>query len=156
MAMTRKRMFRIGVYGTLGVAVLILLLNPFTRQAMFGPKIQDLPLCYWQDNFRYYALRGSQRDTPTTILCQWLGFKRHEVWGLPERKFDVLPVLLSLTDDPEPRVRERVASALGRGFAPDECAPTLNHMLDDPEAAVRAAASKSLARVYPESAAAKP
>ena len=63
---------------------------------------------------------------------------------------------MSLVDDPEPVVRDRLAFALGRGFAPDHCVPALLRLLDDREAAVRAAAAKTLGAIRPEVAAVLP
>jgi HEAT repeat protein len=156
MATTRKRMLRIGVYVTLGVIVLILLVHPFSRQAMFGPKVRDLPLCYWQDGFRRAANGDDGKDSLTAKVVRWLGLDaRQQSFGLPDGA-DGLSVVLSLVDDPEPRVREQVAIALGRGFAPDECAPALLRLLDDPEARVRAAAANSLGDIHPEGVVALP
>jgi HEAT repeat protein len=153
--MTRKQALRIGVYVTLGVIVSLVLLHPFTRQAIFGPKIRDLPLCYWQDGFRRGEHRNANRDSLTTKVVRWLGLdSREDFVDLPEGD-DGLRVLLSLVDDPEPHVREKVAFTLGR-CARDDCVQALLRLLDDPEAKVRAAAASSLGSMQPEVVAALP
>jgi HEAT repeat protein len=149
MATTRKRMVRTGVYGTLGVILLIILAHPFSRQSksMFGPQIRGLPLCYWQDGFRRRAQGDQGPDLFTTKVVRWLGLDTRE---------QVVFLVLTLADDPQPRVREGVADVLGWGFAPEQCMPALIRMLDDREASVRAAAAKSLARMHPEATEAFP
>ena len=42
--MTRKRLLRIGVYGSLASVVLLFLLHPYSRQMIFGPRIRGQPL----------------------------------------------------------------------------------------------------------------
>lgn len=147
MAMTRKQALRIGLYGSAGVVVLLVLLNPYARQSLIGPKVEDVPLCYWQDSFRRFADPGADRDSLTSRAFRWLGFQREHAWGLPEKKADMLPVLLSLADDPQPRVREQVANFLDRDYEPDECGPALLRLLDDREPKVRAAAAHAFGNV---------
>lgn len=95
MAFTRKQALRIGVYVTLGGFVLIALLHPFSRQTLFGPKIRDLPLCYWQDGFRRRAIDDGSRDSLATKVFRWLGFDTREQFvDLPDGA-DGLRVLLT-------------------------------------------------------------
>src|SRR5437899_1810670 len=116
MAMIRRHTFRIGLYGTTAAAVLLLLLNPFARQSVFGPKVDGLPLCYWQDSFRRYVDPDANRDSATTQLVRWLGCGHdHQAAGLPGKFADALPILLSLVDDPQPNVRAMVAINLKLG-----------------------------------------
>ncbi len=157
MTMARKRLFRIAVYGTLGLPVLLFLLHPYSRQSIFGPKIADVPLCYWQESFRHHADGDGNPDSVTLKMLRWLGFnQRDPARGLPDKRADLLPLLLSLADDPQPRVREMVAHHFGRGFTPDACAPTLLRMLDDPDPRVRRAAAGTIGGVRPEVMAALP
>jgi hypothetical protein len=96
MAITRKQALRIGVYVTLGVVVSIVLLYPFTRQAIFGPKIRNMPLCYWQDGFRRAEHRDANGDSLATKIVRWLGFDARENFvDLPEGA-DGLRVLMTL------------------------------------------------------------
>ena len=101
--MTRKRMLRVGLYGSFGLAVMFVFLHPFLRQSLFGPTIRDLPLCYWQENFRRAARDDQGPVSLTTKVVRWLGFdKREQFVALPDGA-DGLRVLLTLVHDPQPR-----------------------------------------------------
>src|SRR5260370_37574556 len=113
MAMNRTRWLRIGVYGTLGVGVLLFLLHPYSRQTVFGPTVRGMPLCYWQDGFRRRADPEAYGNSFTTNVFQWLGFAKRQPMLLNLGGDDEVRLLLSLADDPQPRVRERVADHTG-------------------------------------------
>ena len=146
-----RQLLRIGVYGTLALAALLFLLHPYSRQSVFGPKIRDLPFCYWQDAFRHHADPAAYQDTLASKALRWFGFHQERKGSfLSFRNADMLPVLLSLVDDPAPRVRELVALYLHSPFTTaDECMPSLRRLLDDREAPVRAAAASSLGYIGP-------
>lgn len=91
-----------------------------------------------------------------TRVLPWMGFDQHQEHIFGFRNADMIPVILSLVDDPQPRVREMVAYQLSPPFATDQCMPALLHMLDDPEATVRAAAACSLGAFRREAVAALP
>jgi HEAT repeat protein len=159
MAMRRKRLVRIVVWGAVGLLLAFVVMHPYTRQALIGPKVADLPLRYWQDNFRHDANPEANRHTVAARALRWLGFAKDDDLsrgGLPDKTDDRLVVLLSLEGDPQPNVREMVAQRLGGGFSAEDCGPALLRLLDDPDARVRAAAASSLARVKPEVTAALP
>ena len=154
MAITRKRALRIGLYGTLSLILLGVLLHPYSRQMLFGPRLDGVPLAYWQDQFRACADPNSpSRASFTAKIIWWLGMDRHDHGrNLPSNESDLLQLLLSLEQDTQPYVRKAVAGELGHhNFAPDECVPPLLRLLDDAEPSVRAAAAEALADTRPES-----
>lgn len=156
MSMTRKGWLRIGVYGTVGVGILVFLLHPYSRQTVFGPKVRGMPFCYWQDGFRRQADPVAYRDSLATKVLEWLGVAKRQPMLLSLGGDDELRLLLSLADDPQPRVREQVADHLGVSLPSDERVMALRRMLDDPDAKVRAAAAITLGTIRPESVAALP
>jgi HEAT repeat protein len=145
--MLRKRLLRLGLYGTLGLFVVVVAANPFLRQMLFGPTIEDVPLCYWQDTLRHFADPGAGRDSLTRKALNWLGYRGNlGLIGRPDSEADQLMLLLSLVDDPHPPVRASVANGLDWHIKADGSLAALRRLLDDPVPSVRAAAARSLAR----------
>jgi len=145
MTMTRKRLLRIGFYGMTGLIFAFVLLDPYTRQSVFGPKLHGEPLCYWQDEFRREAVleaqfrRGAipQQPAMLTVLA-YLGIKSQHQLSLNHA--NVLPIALSLIDDPSPTVRAAVAQCLGQYAQSPDANAGLVLLLDDPHTEVRLAA----------------
>jgi HEAT repeat protein len=148
-AISRRRLFAIGLCGALGAILLILLAHPYSRQSVFGPKLDGMPLCYWQDAFRTDTQRAPVTESMAARAGRWFGFaKRDSPRGMPSEPCDKLTVFLSLVDDPDPGVRESVAQHLGSwDFPSDQRGPALIKLLEDREGDVRAAAARSLRRV---------
>jgi hypothetical protein len=61
MTLTRTRLLRIGFYGGTGLILLCVLLHPYSRQSIFGPRIGDEPL--WAT-----STKPCQRLIPRIIL----------------------------------------------------------------------------------------
>ncbi len=144
--MTRKNWLRVEVYGTLGVIVLLFLVHPYTRQTVFGPKVAGMPFAYWQDRCRAAALPGKQEPSFIAKLMRLMPPNRR-VGAASEA--EMLPVFLSLRDDPSEQVRAHVADLLGRYPDSGEARAALLDFLDDPSAIVRAQALRVLAVVQP-------
>jgi HEAT repeat protein len=144
MDLRRKRALRYSVYGTLGFCVLLVFLNAYTRQTLIGPTVRGEPFCAWQQRFRE-GCAGTRPNTWVTTVTGWIGFKS----GPPEQwpgfaAPDLLPVLLSLVDDPNPDVRAALAIRLGWYPLSAETGDALMALLDDPAAPVRANAVQTL------------
>jgi hypothetical protein len=162
MAMTRKRLVRPIVYGTLGLLVLVFCAHPYSRQMVFGPRVDDMPLAYWQDNFRtwcYLHEDGVDQAPIASKVFHWLGWSpRRRCPNLPSitareylpiNKEDRMIILLSLADDADSGVRGMVAHELKYGYPPAESVPQLMRMLDDPTAWVRGMAAYALSFIEP-------
>jgi HEAT repeat protein len=127
--MTRKRLLRIGFYGTSGLILLLVVLDPYSRQSIFGPKFGGEPLCYWQDKIRQ---GNAANESLVAKLLAFLGVRSRDSddWGQltgPER----LAVWLTLLDDSDPRVRASVARVLVDYPESREAIKGLLHLLDD-------------------------
>src|SRR6516165_10036767 len=101
--MSYKRVFRFAFYSTFGLIVMLVLLHPYSRQVIFGPRIDGLPLAYWQDQFRGSCdPTGAVPPSLTSKIIRWLGLDRgDQPWNLPTEKADRLELLLSLEGDPQ-------------------------------------------------------
>jgi hypothetical protein len=148
MSANRKRLLRSAVYGTLAAAVLLFLAHPYSRQSVFGPTVEGLPLCYWQDEFRAFVDRNAPPPSIARIY-RWLGIdRRDQPWGVPEKASDRLIVLLSLADDPDAQVRMNVANLLSWAeFPPDKRDPAVIRLLQDHDPEVRTAAANCVRNI---------
>src|SRR5260370_11757053 len=75
MAVSRQQKLRIGVYGTLGLVLLLLLLNPYGRQMVFGPRVRGLPLSYWQNRYREAVAWSASENTLTSRMLTIVGIR---------------------------------------------------------------------------------
>jgi HEAT repeat protein len=141
---TRTRALRLVFCGTVAVSALGILAHPYSRQLLFGPTIRGEPLWSWQQSLRHYALRHNHEPSPLTRAYDWLGMQPSEPRAWPRAAPDMLPVLLSLLDDPHPEVRAEIALELASYPPSDEQSETLLRLLDDPHPRVRAMAAFSL------------
>jgi hypothetical protein len=158
--MTRRNWLCFGTFSAFGVVAALFFAHPYARQAVLGPRIRGLPLVYWQDRIRDAADPG-EGDTDAVKFLSLLGIKERTSqpdWDIYAEKApsDLLPVVLSLVSDPNPKVRYAVAWVLWREWdSPEVCAALLK-LLDDPQGAVRALAAGGLARSCPIYSAALP
>jgi HEAT repeat protein len=130
---TRKRLLLIVLGSTLAVIAAAFFAHPYGRQFVFGPKIRGVPLWSWQQQFRkHYA---NPNDDYIANALAPLGVQRAEATWNPDP--DLLPVLLSLVDEPDDQLRAHVAQNLGYypGSAP--AGEALIVLLDDPSETVR-------------------
>jgi HEAT repeat protein len=146
--MTRKRRLRIAVYSALGtlllLPVLVTALDTYTRQLFFGPTIRDVPFCAWQRSFQHYATGGKNSDDAVTKAFAWLGIRSSIPTPWRQHDPELLPVVLSLANDPNPRVRREVAYSLGEAAHTAETEEALIHFLDDTAPGVRASAAEAI------------
>jgi HEAT repeat protein len=154
--MTRKRLIRIGFYGTTGFIFLLLLLDPYSRQSIFGPKVQDEPLCYWQGRIRRGAHPHQYQQSLVYKTLALLGVRPISDDAFPLEHGHELTVLLTLTDDGDPELRAVVARGLGFHRETAEATDALVHMLDDPASQVRTAAALACLSDGPSLAVAMP
>jgi len=106
------------------------LLHPFIRQSIFGPTIDGVPWCVWEDEIRAAAEPERGRRSWFGQLLADLGLERQRI-GL-DRNFEALPVYLHLTNDGDLTVRRHAISQLSHWRSTyDKSAPTLRGRLDD-------------------------
>jgi hypothetical protein len=145
--MTRKNWLRVGTYGTLGAVVLIFVVHPYTRQTVIGPRIRGMPFAYWQDRYREAA---AEQQTPfTTKVLALIGVQRSAACTECPATPEMLPVVLTLVDDPTPSVRARVAACAGQNRDSPDAGDALLKLVDDSSAAVRRQATRELGRLQP-------
>src|SRR4051812_40986790 len=122
----RHRLIRVGVYGAIAVGALMVMVNPYLQQLAFGPAIQGIPLCQWQEAVRHDADPNAGNDSLAGMAVQWLGFgSSGNGIGWPDRSRDEKMLLLSLADDPRAPVRALVARRLGWHFDDAACRDAL-------------------------------
>jgi HEAT repeat protein len=139
MAMTRRRLLLLVLGSTLAGLGIAFFAHPYGRQLVFGPKIRGVPLWSWQQQFRkHYA--NPNDDFIANALAPF-GVKRADPAWNPDP--DLLPVLLSLVDEPDDQLRAHVAQNLGYypGSAP--AGEALIVLLDDSSETVRLFASSA-------------
>src|SRR5438552_25941 len=130
----KKRIARIVVYFGLTCLTALVLSHPYIWQSIFGPKINGVPFWAWQQETRKQFSAASRKPTileRALATCgigvnfQWIdGFNFSAHRHNPE----MLPVLLSLSDDRDNDVRFSVALYLGRMPARDETITALNRL----------------------------
>lgn len=87
------------------------LINPYTRQAIFGPTLQGTPLCVWQERVRRDVLGEAEQS----LLAKFRRLFEGDPKSLP---FDSLTadeqvfLLLGFLDDPNPTLRARAIQTL--------------------------------------------
>jgi HEAT repeat protein len=144
--MTGRRLARITFYGGSGLIFLYVLINPYTRQGIFGPRVGGEPLCYWQQQIRHANAAGGGEPLMARVLA-WLGLKSEER-GEPGVRADRLTVWLSLKEDTDPNMRAAVARELGSFHDYPDAFDGLLQLLDDPDSDVRAAAAEGCWRLH--------
>ena len=87
------------------------LINPYSRQWLFGPKYGGVPLCAWQEHLRRQVV--PHRDD--AMLAKVVNLFRPKVAELEFTKLsreDRIAIWLTLLDDPAPAMRMRTIKAL--------------------------------------------
>src|SRR5437016_179009 len=116
--MKKKRLLL--VFATL-TAILFgaLMLHPYPRQKMFGPKFNDTPLCVWlQDARRHFADERQNPNPGNSIFERFLAWvnKGREplVWRLPTS--ELATIYSELMDDPDTdtKTMEAVFSSIAK------------------------------------------
>jgi hypothetical protein len=140
-----RRWLRRGcLYSPLVVVIGLLLLHPFSRQWVFGPKIDGMPLCYWQEQLRIHADRQAYNESLATRVAIWLGVAQPAYAVAFPTDPDCARVALSLVDDRNPKVRARMAWMLDHS---PEAQKALLQLLNDSNPIVRSAGAQKFAAV---------
>src|SRR4051812_47812233 len=99
----RRWVLRLIIYGGLLVALSLLLLPPYVRQLIFGPRVAGQPLWYWQQTYlaRHEGVaRGGIPEKITGFLG--LGPKSRQPGRMPDANEDRVVLFVSLLDHPDP------------------------------------------------------
>ena len=92
----------------LGIAFIVCalpLLHPFIRQSIFGPQIDGVPWCVWEDEVRMAAHPDQKRSWLFEKLEKIGLIQGREHIGLGLNRASTLPISLHLADDDDPSVR---------------------------------------------------
>ena len=144
----KKRIARIVVYFSLTCLTALVLSHPYIWQSIFGPTIKGEPLWAWQQEFREDA--GADPTTHSARTVRLLKFDNEPFrWSGVFNDPEMLPVLISLADDPDERVRAHVANHLAYLPLEGDVAELYSLALDDPSQKVRQAAIRSLSEFCP-------
>jgi HEAT repeat protein len=113
-----------------------LMLHPYPRQMVFGPKYNGVPLWVWQEDYRGHTLELLGRDQKTdSLIAKILDWINH---GRKSRDWAVLSseeieiIYLTLVDDPEPGIRRYLVLNLAP-FKTKTAFAALVRFMDDPE-----------------------
>lgn len=110
----RKKWFLRVLAFLLIAAVGFVLLSPYYRQLVFGPRIQGVPLCAWQEQYRrQQQKKGLWEPDPSFFhkVREWFRSKsvNAEAWkALGDA--DKARVLVSLIDDADVAMRKQIAT----------------------------------------------
>lgn len=121
----------------------ILWLSPYHRQLLFGPRIQGIPICAWQEHVRRQLRPSLANDSFLDRIREW--FLAKSTIGEEWRKLgdlDKAQVYLSMIDDPDNTLRKEIAISL-QNLNPDHAEAVVVRLLDDPDDSVRDATAGS-------------
>lgn len=96
--------------GLLFIALMAVLANPYSRQLLFGPRIQGFPLSVWQDDLRRLGQRAKESSFNGTLKRFGINPPRLDWMRLSDSERET--ICLSLVDDPKPGVRRAIAWGL--------------------------------------------
>ena len=130
---------------TVVLLALLTLLDPFVRQSIFGPQIDGIPWCVWEQKNCALA-DGTNQRTWLTRMLESVGMRRRRSAGLNLDARAVLPVYMQLADDSDAKVRQFSLRRLEIRTKEEAAAimPIFQRHLDDSDAKCRLAAASAL------------
>jgi HEAT repeats len=135
----RKLFWRVAVYTPLAAIVLVILLHPYSRQSLFGPKIQGEPVWFWKERFRHRASGAANQRSLFTRLTTFVGLPSAPdvTASFPFADPAMQAILIELLEDEDWRVRREAVLAVARPGLRAEARDALLRRLDDPAPEVR-------------------
>src|ERR1043166_481704 len=111
----RRFLSRHWLLASLGGAMILFglaMLHPFPRQSLFGPTLRGKPWCVWEDAVRRNYNWDQHEKSSWTKTLRWFGVKAvemdpNDLFNHPE----MTPLMVHLTNDPDPEVRDRSSGA---------------------------------------------
>jgi hypothetical protein len=141
----QRRWCRIGI---LVLAVCALAFShPYLRQSVFGPAIDGIPWCVWENDFRIGANPQSQGDWLFRMMRK-IGVVNQRDLGLPPCNAAGLPLYLHLAEDRDVKVRQIALEQFYRmpKEHETEILPVLRHHLNDVDPECRLIAAEAIWR----------
>jgi|ERR1051325_4391901 HEAT repeat protein len=130
-----------------GAALLfgLAMLHPYPRQSLFGPQIEGIPWCVWEEEIRVHAHPRDERGW-WFRLREKLGLQPGRAAGPDVNARVALPVYLHLADDSDVEVRRFALEQLGRWTKENETEilPIFRGQLQDADPHCRLAAAHGL------------
>ena len=134
----------------LAVAILcaLPLLHPFARQTIFGPTIDGLPWCVWEDEVRFFANGGPDERSWLQKALEKIGLSKPPRLFLNLESRQALPLYLHLAEDGNVKVRQSSLGHLSRLLEKDEAAilPAFRRHLEDADPCCRLIAAQCIWR----------
>ena len=93
-------------------------LHPFVRQSIFGPKIDGIPWCVWENQVR--SSRDGQKKGWVYELLEKIGLIRRESGGVDLSREAAMPLFLQLADDRDVRVSQFALQMLVNSRWPEQ------------------------------------
>jgi HEAT repeat protein len=148
--MSRRRLF--AVSGVFALCSGLLMLHPYPRQSLFGPKIRGEPWCVWEDRVRRHVYHEEYQTSVTARLKRWIGVEhvnidRDNLFNNAE----MLPLLLTLAEDHDDKIRYCVLTCfvMCDRLHDQSALPVLRRRFDDPSKICRIKAAVAAWRIDP-------
>ena len=128
----------LGIAGVLAGEVMLL---PHPSKLLFGPTIRGKPWCVWEDNLRQRVDREHDRKSSAYRIQEWVGILPTEMKVSAFGHAELAPLLVKLTHDPDPVIRDEAISHLhGICASYQEVFPLIAPLAKHPYAEVRTSA----------------
>jgi HEAT repeat protein len=144
----------------LGVAVFLFgvaMFHPYPRQSLFGPTIRGKPWCVWEAEVQRYVHREEYEKTWPAKSLRWMGVKPENIDDFEKftqlfNHAEMLPLLLALAEDRDPKVRECVLLALNQcdQLRDRSALPVLRRWLGVPDSGCRLTAAFAIWQIDPK------
>ena len=132
---------------SLGIVVLLFglaMLDPYPRQSLFGPKVDGIPWCVWEQKFRAEVDPEGGKESWILTLLGKVGLGQRE-GAVDLESPAALPIYLRLADDTNVEVRRLALERLNiRPTKPDEILPVLRRHLEDSDPLCRLRAAHAV------------
>jgi hypothetical protein len=138
------------ILGILALLFAVLMLHPYPRQSLFGPKIEGVPWCVWEDEIRLGAHWQEHEKHWMTKARRWVGFRGPQAPFVSKfRGPEMLSLLLQLSEDPDPDVREYATVCLLNDYTIRDRAalPFMRRALESADLYERRAAAVAIWRI---------
>jgi len=148
-----SRRWLLAFLGALALLFGVAMLHPYPRQSLFGPTIRGEPWCVWEGRVRRDINWDEYERSLAAKVMRWLGAKveimdANELYDHAE----MLPLLLYLSEDPDPTIRSGVLSQFyfHKELQDKSALPTLRPRLADADMRCRIEAAMAIGTIDPK------